>query len=424
MVEAGFSAARAFTARRGVRGVDLRTQAAVADGGIPAAFRACATDAGKSSAKRVRGAQQEAAEKCFAHAASYPVGGVGGSDSRRLESGKKLKGEGKKAWKIPPEGCKPWQPSAATIRAARITPSPTGSPAERGLRFADYDALVALVGRRPRSFLGRRLGLLRDSVRDAAHRRVLGRCPDARRRMVPRRQSELRRSGLPPCDDRSARPSSRATKPAIDRELGWAELQRQVGALAASLRAHGRAARRPRGRLPAQHSRDRGRLPRRGQHRRHLVGLLARHGAHRRARPLPPDRAQGDDRRRRLPLRRQAARPPRTAARTAGRTAQRRAPGTAALPRPAADPAGFANCTAWAAAIAGDAPLQVEHVPFDHPLWVVYSSGTTGLPKPIVHSQGGIVVEHVKLGALHLDLGPETASTGIRAAAGSCGTAR
>jgi acetoacetyl-CoA synthetase len=71
------------------------------------------------------------------------------------------------------------------------------------------------------------------------------------------------------------------------------------------------------------------------------------------------------------------------------------------------DAAGFANCTSWAAATAGEAPLQVEQVPFDHPLWVVYSSGTTGLPKPIVHSQGGIVVEHVKMGAFHLDLGPE-----------------
>ena len=41
--------------------------------------------------------------------------------------------------------------------------------------------------------------------------------------------------------------------------------------------------------------------------------------------------------------------------------------------------------------------------PFDHPLWVLYSSGTTGLPKAIVQGQGGILLEHLKKMYLHLD---------------------
>jgi acetoacetyl-CoA synthetase len=61
----------------------------------------------------------------------------------------------------------------------------------------------------------------------------------------------------------------------------------------------------------------------------------------------------------------------------------------------------------WAELLGEPGALAFEPVPFAHPLYILYSSGTTGLPKPIVHGHGGILLEHLKALALHTDLGPD-----------------
>jgi acetoacetyl-CoA synthetase len=66
---------------------------------------------------------------------------------------------------------------------------------------------------------------------------------------------------------------------------------------------------------------------------------------------------------------------------------------------------GYLDASGWEDGFLGPAASELTFAPlaFDHPLWVLYSSGTTGLPKPIVHGQGGILLEQIKALNLHID---------------------
>jgi acetoacetyl-CoA synthetase len=298
-----------------------------------------------------------------------------------------------------------WQPSAETIRAAKLSAFSDWLARERGLRFADYDALWRWSVEDLEGFWGAVWDYF--AVAAATPRtRVLA---DAR---MPGAQWF---PGVSMNYVEQVFRHATAQRPAIvsgneageTRELSWAELQRQVGALAASLRAMGVG----RGDRVVAYLPN---IPETAIAFLAVASLGAIWSA------CSPDmgRIAVVDRFRQIAPKVLIAV---DGYRYGGKAYDRRElihELLAELPSidhmillPAldaqADAAAFANCTPWAQAVAGDAPLLVEHVPFEHPLWVVYSSGTTGLPKPIVHSQGGIVVEHLKLGAFHFDLGPQ-----------------
>jgi acetoacetyl-CoA synthetase len=73
---------------------------------------------------------------------------------------------------------------------------------------------------------------------------------------------------------------------------------------------------------------------------------------------------------------------------------------------PGASPGSIDGAVLWrdVTAIPDARPLEFAQLPFDHPLWILFSSGTTGIPKAIVHSHGGILIEQMKLTSLHFNL--------------------
>ena len=74
---------------------------------------------------------------------------------------------------------------------------------------------------------------------------------------------------------------------------------------------------------------------------------------------------------------------------------------------PQADPSALPGAMAWNDFLSAETTLEFAHLPFDHPLYILYSSGTTGVPKCIVHGAGGTLLQHLKEHRLHTDIGPE-----------------
>ncbi|MEJ7809829.1 MAG: acetoacetate--CoA ligase [Gemmatimonadaceae bacterium] len=68
------------------------------------------------------------------------------------------------------------------------------------------------------------------------------------------------------------------------------------------------------------------------------------------------------------------------------------------------DVSGIRSATLWAHGTSGDS-LPFARLPFDHPIYIMYSSGTTGLPKCMVHGAGGTLLQHLKEHVIHTDLG-------------------
>jgi acetoacetyl-CoA synthetase len=72
----------------------------------------------------------------------------------------------------------------------------------------------------------------------------------------------------------------------------------------------------------------------------------------------------------------------------------------------APDIAGIANAVSWRDLPAGSGDVRIERVAFEHPLFIMFSSGTTGVPKCIVHCHGGVLLQHLKEHVLHSDVRP------------------
>ena len=235
---------------------------------------------------------------------SAPAGPGAGSRTRRTRRTDEPR-------KGPLEGQVLWSP-AGRARTTRCRPVPRLAARQRGLDFAGYDELWRWSVTDLEGFWAA-LWEFFEVRAHAPYERVLGVARDAGRGVVPRRAAELRRAHASARDeDRDASRSSRARRRASPFELTFGELREQVARARAGPAAPRRRRGRPRGRLPAEHPRDAGRVPgdarasarsgRRARRSSASRSVVDRFGA---------ARAEGAAGGRRLPLRRQADRPAR-----------------------------------------------------------------------------------------------------------------
>ena len=298
---------------------------------------------------------------------------------------------------------------------------------QRGLQFADYDALWRWSVSDLEAFW-RSIWDYFDMQSPTPYRGGAGRAAHARRALVPRRAGQLRAAGDAPCrcrrmpqaTRRSSSPTRCCSRAASCARCRWPELRRQVGALAAraaSAWACSAATASARycptspqtivvflavaslGAIWSHAAR-----PTWGRWRCSTASARSSPRCWWPATATPTAATRTTGARwstscwRELPSVRHAVRGAPTPIRRAG----------AGRPRQAHD---------LAALLARRSASRPNRLPFDHPLWIVYSSGTTGLPKPIVHGHGGIMLEALKLARCTTTSGrastPATASTGI-----------
>ena len=261
-------------------------------------------------------------------------------------------------------------------------------PALRRLRRA-----APLVGRRPRRLLVGGRGVLRRPVRTPRRARCCGRREMPGAEWFPGATLNYAEHALgrPEDADDVAVLGYSQTRDRGRADLGAAARPGRAGPrrAAAARRRPGR----PGGGLPAEHPRDAGRVPRHREPGRDLGELRAGVRCAQRRRPVRPDRAHGPARRRRATA---------TAARTstaATQVAEIRA-GLPTVRHVVHVPYGAAHAARrdrlGRAARPSRATLAFDAGAVRHPLCVLFSSGTTGKPKAIVHGHGGILLEHLK----------------------------